>query len=197
MLFRKGDIDGGNEQYRRAATINPRSHWLRYSWGTVLAERGAYEEAIAKFEWAASINPTYVWRIIDHARLLFGRNDVQGGNDLYRQAIKIAPNAEDVYHRWGNALLDARRYGEAIDKYKKAIEINRDFAPAYSGWGDALNAQGAYSAAISRYLKAIRLNPSLTYAYNGWRYALLSLQRPTEGIEKYKKATKSVRAAAP
>jgi tetratricopeptide (TPR) repeat protein len=62
-----------------------------------------------------------------HANLLFDRGDVQRGNDLYRQAIKIAPNAEGVYHRWGNALLGANRYEAAIDKYKKAIEIKNTF----------------------------------------------------------------------
>jgi tetratricopeptide (TPR) repeat protein len=54
----------------------------------------------------------------------------RGGNDLYRQAIKSAPNAEGVYHRWGNALLGANRYEAAIDKYKKAIEIKNTSARA-------------------------------------------------------------------
>src|SRR5262249_54369401 len=174
--FPKGDVTGANDQNARPPPINQRSNGLSYGWATALGPNGRNEEATAKYEWATSINPNYVWGIIDQANLSFDRRDVQGGNDLYRQAVKIAPNAEGIYLKWGNALFGVRRYHDAIDKYKKAIEINRDFARAYSSWGDALTAQGAYRAAITKYLKAVRLDPFLADARNGWASALSKLQ---------------------
>ncbi len=38
----------------------------------------------------------------------------------------------------GNALLDQKKYSEAIEQFQKAIEKDPDYAVAYDNWGNAL-----------------------------------------------------------
>jgi tetratricopeptide (TPR) repeat protein len=97
--------------------------------------------------------------------LLAGVEDVRGADggrvdQLYREAIRLAPLFPPVYVRHADALLRLGRWSEARDAYAKAVELDPELVLAQRGLGQALILLGDGPAAVEHLENAASLSPN-------------------------------------
>lgn len=84
--------------------------------------------------------------------------------EFYRHAIKLGKErAPDLYRELGNALLQARRYGEAVALFKEALnerKLAANKADFYSMLGRAQVLDGDAKGAIESVGEALKLEPN-------------------------------------
>ena len=97
------------------------------------------------------------------ARLVVSGGSARGEASI---AIRIEPSPALVSVRRGRALLDQRRYDDALEALDRALVLNPDEAAAYTLRGSILTRKGDYDRAITDFGEAIRRNADDAAAYN-------------------------------
>src|SRR5574337_507811 len=76
------------------------------------------------------------------------------------QLAKQAPRNPEAWIILGNALMDANRFGEAVDAYQKALQLDPKNTNVRVDMGTCLKNSGRPQQAIEEYKKALRVDPS-------------------------------------
>ena len=79
------------------------------------------------------------------------------------QLKSTAQNAPKNAHAWislGDALMDSRRFGEAIEAYQKGLELDPKNVNARVDMGTSFRAIGKFDKAVEEYRKALKVNPN-------------------------------------
>ena len=84
---------------------------------------------------------------------------------LYKKAIAIEFNAEDIYLKLGDVLVKLNKYGEAISTYQEAIAIKPD-AKTYHLLAITLEKTRNWQEVINAYNCAIKLNPDYYFYHH-------------------------------
>ena len=80
--------------------------------------------------------------IFEQAVEAFGEDKLDESIKLYREALEIDPNYQDVLHGLGMALHNAGRFDEAIDVAKRLIAIDNEDVLAHTSLSMFYMAQG-------------------------------------------------------
>ena len=76
-----------------------------------------------------------------------------------RDAVNRTPKDATAWINLGNALMDNRRYQEAIDAYQKALELDPKNVDVRVDMGTCFKNIGQPARAVEEYRKAIAINP--------------------------------------
>lgn len=82
----------------------------------------------------------------------------------------------------GRFLMEAKKYGNALECFDKAIKINPKYAEAYNEKGNALLILGKVDEAIKCFTKATKINEKYIAAWKGKEAALLIQDKQDEAI---------------
>ena len=93
--------------------------------------------------------------------------------------------SEDALER-GNAAMDRRDYGTAIEEYSEAIRLDPDADAAYHNRGNAYADLREYAKAISDYNQSIRLAPEEPESYSALAWLLATC--PQDDLRNGKRA---------
>lgn len=88
----------------------------------------------------------------------------------------------------GTALLDLKRYDEAIARHDRAIAMRPDYASAYNSRGAALRAAGRLDEAIASYRKALELKPDFASASYNLANAQLEQGKAGDSVESFRRS---------
>jgi serine/threonine protein kinase/tetratricopeptide (TPR) repeat protein len=111
-----------------------------------------------------------------------------------RLAIDLNPSLSDAHQSYGIALMNQRRFDEAMDEMELAVELDPLSLPANLGRGFVLFAAGRYSEALTQIGKALELEPTISLAENDPTFhiahqllggCLERLQRYEEAVAEY------------
>ena len=80
--------------------------------------------------------------IFEQAVEAFGDDKLDEAIDLYRKALEIDPNYQDVLHGLGMALHNHGKFDEAVAVAKRLIEIDNDDVLAHTSLSMFYQAQG-------------------------------------------------------
>jgi tetratricopeptide (TPR) repeat protein len=80
--------------------------------------------------------------IFEQAVEAFGNDKLDEAIDLYRKALEIDPNYQDVLHGLGMALFNHGRYDEAVATAKRLIAIDNEDVLAHTSLSMFYQAQG-------------------------------------------------------
>jgi tetratricopeptide (TPR) repeat protein len=86
-------------------------------------------------------------------------NDIESGQKLFRQALKISPTNEILAYNVAEILFANQRTDEAIEYYLMAIEIKKEWPKLYHKLGLAYLNKSNFSKALEYLRKFIVLNP--------------------------------------
>lgn len=95
------------------------------------------------------------YRTVDPARSL----------DFYRRALEIEPRNSDYATGYSSALVQARRFAEAVAILRKVISAAPDKYAAHSNLATALFELKRYSEALAEYEWLLKTKPDLTVAH--------------------------------
>lgn len=92
------------------------------NWGTILKQQGNFSEAIAKYQQAIAIKPSFA---VAHAYLgcilYCYLAEYDQSTQSFQQAIQLGVNEVDLYQLCANELYNLQKFPEAIKYYEKAL----------------------------------------------------------------------------
>ena len=116
------------------------------------------------------------------------RGNREEGVRLIGLSLDISPQQPVALNNRGNALVDLKRFEEALASYDRAIALNPGYTEAYYNRGNALLGLQRPAEALASYDRAIALNPGYAQAHNNRGNALRDLKRPAEALASYNQA---------
>lgn len=142
--------------------------WAYNLWGLLLAERGAFEEAIEKYALAIEKAPDLALADNNWGTALHRLKDYEGAIVKYQAALEIDPDFTSAYNNWGTALVALGNFDAAIGVFRRALEIDPDHPAAYVNWAVALATAGDREAALEKFRAAATVDPGYARAYREW-----------------------------
>ena len=106
----------------------------------------------------------------------------------YQKALDINTDLLEAWTGKGDALVELKRYEEAISSYDWALALAPDSAEAFNSKGIVLVELGRYEEAIASYNNALELQPSFSRALDNRGVALAKLEQHEEAIASYEQA---------
>jgi lipoprotein NlpI len=84
----------------------------------------------------------------------------------YDEAIRFAPDDDQLFDSRGNLYYDKAEYDRAIADYSEAIRLNRGYSAAFDSRANAYHQKGDDDRALQDYDETLRLNPEFALAFN-------------------------------
>jgi len=116
------------------------------------AENGDHYGAIADYNKAIELNPSYTNAYNNRGNAKHTLEDYYGAITDYNKSIEIDPNDAVAYYNRGNSKNKLKDYNGSITDFNKAIELEPDLASAYNNRG------------VVKYIKGIDGCPDLMMA---------------------------------
>ena len=108
-----------------------------------------YEKAIADYDKAIELNPTYASALNNRGLAYFNNGQKERAIADYDAAIKIEPDAVRLNNR-GNAYASRAQYDRAIQDFDAAVNLHARYAVAVYNRGNAHFAKGDADRACRR-----------------------------------------------
>jgi tetratricopeptide (TPR) repeat protein len=128
--------------------------------GTLLAETGRAEEAIAQFEKAIELQPDYAAARTGLASALSKLGKLDEALAELRRAIASDARYAPAHYELGVTLAQRGDAAAAVAEWRAAIESDPKHAEAHARLADALAAHGRTAEALTHWRAAIDLRPN-------------------------------------
>lgn len=127
--------------------------------------------------------------IVVNSVLTYLRNNVWKDEiTLSTDSIKKSPGKGRPYNNRGDALVDEKRFEEALLDFDKAIELLPKYAMAYYNRGNLYQKQKKYEQALADFNYAIRYRRDFDKAYNNRGTLYKEINRLDEALVDYDRA---------
>jgi tetratricopeptide (TPR) repeat protein len=124
-LMRPGKYPDAIDRFTRSLNISPQRPDVYLERGNAHRALGESDAALADFQAAADLNPSFAEAHTGIAMIYLERNDPRRTLEELNRSLSIQPNIEAYYQR--GLILDAQgEHQKAIDDYDKAIAVARD-----------------------------------------------------------------------
>ena len=121
--------------------------------------------------------------------LAFNRNKVWKDEvTLTTDTIRKMPNKARPYNNRGDALVDQKKYTEALSDFNKAISINPKYSMAYYNRGTIYEKEKKYEEALTDFNTSIRYRHDFDKAYNNRGTIYKLMNRLDEAMADYQQA---------
>ncbi|MBI2921320.1 MAG: ASPIC/UnbV domain-containing protein [Planctomycetes bacterium] len=154
-----GRIDEAAQWLEKAVQAKPGGAWERNEYGAVLARLNRLEEALAQFEAAMRIDPSYgptMWA--SHGNLLrrLGRS-AEAIRD-FEEAARRWPEHAEVQVGFVGALVETGQFDRAVELSARAVEKHPFDAAAFVWRAVALDRVGKREEALAALRKALEID---------------------------------------
>jgi tetratricopeptide (TPR) repeat protein len=155
--------------WRDTLTKNPASWMVRHNLALELDQQGRADEALAHYEEAARLNPTFIDTRINLGRLLILRGALREAMTHYEAVLRREPGnygghramelSYVAHYNMGWALVKQGRIEEGIVHYRAALDTHPDAADLHYNLGMALAALGRGAEASAELRESLRRAP--------------------------------------
>ncbi|MBB3211003.1 tetratricopeptide (TPR) repeat protein [Herbaspirillum sp. Sphag1AN] len=187
ILMYENDYAQAEAAFRKAIIADPDNAEYLSNLATSLLKQERIEESIKLFEQALAINPENKDARIGLANALHEKNDPEASIAYFEDAAKRAPDAPGPLSHLGKALIDAKRYKEAVSVLLKALEIQINFAPAHTNLGIAFQEMNMLDDALECHKTSLLLDPTDIYAQNKIADTYIKLKKYDAAHEHYRR----------
>lgn len=125
--------------------------------GVTLAEQGKFKSAIAAFNQAIALYPTFENAHNNLGLALSSQNQFAEAVAAFKQALAINPQNLETYNNLGVALGSQGNFSEAITVFNRAVQINPNEPTSHQNLGVAFWSQGKLPEAVASLQKAKKL----------------------------------------
>lgn len=106
--------------------------------------------------------------------------------DQMEQAAKMAPKNAQAWINLGNTLMDAQRFGEAVDAYEKALALEPKNVAVLVDQETCYRGIGKFDRAAEQYRKALKIDPKFPNGHLNLGVVLgFDLNRKAEAIQEF------------
>lgn len=139
----------------RRGTDNARVY---YNMGNVRRQQNRWDEAIAQYQHALSLNPHYMEAVNNLGGIYEMKDAPDRALSVYQKAGSLNPTHPVAYDLMGSLLQKQNKPQEAIAYYRRALSANAGYAPARYKLGMIYADMGDYPRALSELKEAARLD---------------------------------------
>lgn len=133
------------------------------SYGSILFQRGYYEQAGASFQQAAHENPKSAEAFYGLGSVYLQQQKTDEARESFEQVTKLQPSYPDILsNAWNNLGLLATREGrtsDAIPYFQQALKLNPDHLVALENLGNAYRQQKRWDEARAALEHAVAVGP--------------------------------------
>lgn len=120
-------FDQAEEQFRIAASLEPRYSSAYISWGNLKRAMRHFDDAAEMYEWARSLErrEAYAWNnlgLVCNDRRMF-----RTALGYFKHAVRLNPRYANAWQNWGRALLRLGYYRDAEVKFARAVDLDPKF----------------------------------------------------------------------
>ncbi|MFN8469044.1 MAG: tetratricopeptide repeat protein [Caldilineaceae bacterium] len=131
----------------------------------VYASGAEFEQAIADFDQALALQPTFYEATYNRGLARLSSCDNQHAVEDFQLAIQLDPGQPAALNSLGNAYVRLSLFDKATDAYSGAIALSPGAAELYFNRGLAYGSDGDQQRELSDLAQAIRLEPDFVQAY--------------------------------
>jgi len=214
-----GHLEVADEECRKAIALRKDHAAAYYTLGTLLRQRGKYEEAAAAFRTTRELEPKGAIGWAGEGATLLRLHRLDDAKDVasignlgnalrkqdkpedavaaYRKALAIAPQDEDILNNLAVALRALGRNQEAIDTLTKALAKRPGDALLEGNLAKAFRAEKRFGEAIPHYEAATRSIKTDAGLYFDLGFCYEETQQKDKAIDAYRKHLELVRGQNP
>jgi tetratricopeptide (TPR) repeat protein len=149
---------------------------------------GRLADAIAAFQAAVRVHPTYADAHGNLGNVYFYQGRYDEATASYRRALELNPTSGIFYTNLGAVLVHQQRFTEAEAACREAVRFQPEEPGAHNNLGNAQQSLGKNEEAAASYREALRLNPSFPEAHHNLGLVLMEQKKAPEAIERYREA---------
>ncbi len=148
--LREGRYDLAIDTIKQAIKSDPKNAFFYKGLGTAYAAKQKWAEAIAAYQKALELNPYYVdvRNDLGTTYMLSGKRDEGKKEFIALFSEPTNPTPEITARNLGQAYLEEKNYGEALNWFRTATQRQKQYGEAYVGTADALLGLGRIEDAI-------------------------------------------------
>jgi tetratricopeptide (TPR) repeat protein len=109
---------------------------------------------------------------------------------LFTHTLKYNPQCAPAYENIGYALIEARRFDQALAALTRQVELAPGNPKAHSNRGGVLREIGRREEALQEFERTLELDPQHAAAYFNLGSTLFELGRPQEAAERFRQGLK-------
>ena len=172
---------------RKAIKADPENAEYLTNLGGAILNQDRIDDAIAIYEKAIEIDTENKEARIGLANALHEKNDTDASIAYFEEAARRAPNAPGPLSHLGKALIDAKRYQEAVGVLLKSLELQINFAPAHTNLGVAFQEMNMLNDALECHKTSLLLDPTDIYAQNKIADTYIKMKEFEKAHEHYER----------
>lgn len=159
------------ERTAKVAEVLPQDAKAQLNYGKALHEAGRIEEAMKKYEFAISRDPS-----LAKAEFYLGLGwkdlgDLDRAQEHYERSFSLDPTNGKCESNLAGVLLAKGLRTEARRRYEHSLTLNPILQIAHKELGDILCGTGEYQEAIAHYEAALRIQPDFVQAKQSLGFA--------------------------
>lgn len=135
--------------------------------GLTHVEQGDWDEALRRFEQAASIDPHHAEAQNNLGNALRQQGQLEQAIDCFRRALAADPNNARAYFHLGQTLSALGRLAPAAASFSRSLRLEPNNVEAGVSLGISLMMQGKLDEAEQCFRQALELQPKSSSAYHG------------------------------
>lgn len=136
------DWSGAEREFQRAIELNANYPTAHYWYGTCLAQRGQFDEALSKLKRAQQLEPLSLVVRVHLGWAYFYQNQYDRAIEEYQQALHLDSNFPWAHFYLGQAWEQKGMYQEAISELKTAVAFSAGRTEFLAGLGHAYAKSG-------------------------------------------------------
>ena len=133
--------------------------------GTLYAQQGRIEEAIASLKTGISVNPDYSAEHVNLGCIYLDQGRLEEAVVELKTALSIDPGLLPAHVNLGSVYLEQDKLDEAISELSTVVNVAPDIAEAHANLGIVFGKQGKLEEAMEQYKISINLDPDLAEAH--------------------------------
>lgn len=184
-----------NADYRSSASIwrdtvrkRPENPYAHNNYGNLLAAAGREEAALAQYDAAIRIDPTFADPLYNAGKTLARLGRPNEAIARFEAALKLNPAMPDAETELGMALAAVGRETDAVTHFRRALALDPHYADAHNQLGIALARAGRAAAAATEFEAALATSPDRADLHNNLGNVLRMQGRLTDAIGQYQEA---------
>ena len=175
--WRVGTYDNWESYYTNAITTNPGSGLANLNYGSLLRDKGNWEEALPYIEKGVALSPDYTDARVRLSEAYFKLGKYPQSVEQANAALAKEPNNITALQFRGSALGASGHVAEAAEDFKKILESDPTNIHGMFNLGVAYKEANQLDKAIEMYSKVILAQPDFPNAYyeRGFCYGKMGL----------------------
>lgn len=159
LLFRKNDIKGAIESFKKSVRFDPSFERAYMMLGVANMQAGQWDDAQWAFEEVSRLDPDDVRACIGIGSAFNEQKDYIGGQKTLLHCLEMKPDSAEAEYELGRSLWGLNKLEEAELHVQRAITLNKDYAGPHFLMGNLLLRREDAQDALSEFREYLKLDP--------------------------------------